>query len=97
MRDFIESFLNSKKEDFDFVAIECTSKSINALKNYQNKNGINYKFLLSTKNVLEDYKIKSFPVFFILDKNFIVKKVINGYGSGSTDAEINTIINEMTH
>ena len=86
-----------KKEDFDFVAIECTSKSINALKNYQNKNGINYKFLLSTKNVLEDYKIKSFPVFFILDKNFIVKKVINGYGSGSTDAEINTIINEMTH
>ena len=86
-----------KKEDFDFVAIECTSKSINALKNYQNKNGINYKFLLSTKNVLEDYKIKSFPVFFILDKDFIVQKVINGYGPGSTDAEIKAIVDELKH
>lgn len=85
-----------KKDDFDFVAIECTSKSLNALKNYQNKNGINYKFLLSTKNVLEEYKIKSYPVFFILDKDYIVQKVIDGYGSGKTDAEIKAIIDEMT-
>ena len=86
-----------KKDDFDFVAIECTSKSLNALKNYQNKNAIKYKFLLSTKNVLAEYKIKSFPVFFILDKNLIVQKVINGYGVGTTDVEIKAIIDDMTH
>ena len=86
-----------KKDDFDFVAIECTSKSLNALKNYQNKNAIKYKFLLSTKNVLAEYKINSFPVFFILDKNLIVQKVINGYGVGTTDVEIKAIIDDMTH
>ena len=86
-----------KNDDFDFVAIECTSKSLNALKNYQNKNAIKYKFLLSTKNVLAEYKINSFPVFFILDKNLIVQKVINGYGVGTTDVEIKAIIDDMTH
>jgi len=86
-----------KKDDFDFVAIECTSKSLNALKKYQNKNAINYKFLLSTKNVLEEYKIRSFPVFFILNKDLIIKKVINGYGALTTDAEIKDIIDKMTH
>ncbi len=83
------------KDDFDFVAIECTSKSLDALKNYQDKNSINYPFLMSDKNVLMEYRIKSFPVFFILDKDFIVRKVINGYGAGTTDAEIKTGIDEM--
>jgi thiol-disulfide isomerase/thioredoxin len=86
-----------KKDDFDFVSIECTSKSLNAIKNYQNKNAINYKFLLSTKNVVEEYKIKSFPVFFFLDKDLIIRKAINGYGIGTTDAEIKDIIDKMIH
>ena len=86
-----------KKDDFDFVAIECTSKSLNALKNYQNKNAINYKFLLSTKNVLDEYKIKSFPVFFFLDKDLNIRKVINGYATESTDAQIKEIIDKMRH
>jgi len=86
-----------KKVDFNFVAIECTSKSLNALKNYQNKNAINYKLLLSTKNVLEEFRIKSFPIFFILDKDLIIRKVINGYGAGTTDVEIKDIIDKMIH
>jgi len=84
-----------KKEDFDFVAIECTSRSLNALNNYQKRNCINYKFVLATKNVLEDYKINSFPVFFILDKEFIVRKVITGYGDKTTDEKIKATIDQM--
>jgi thiol-disulfide isomerase/thioredoxin len=78
-----------KKEDFDFVAIECTSRSLNALKSYQNRNSINYKFLLANKNVIIEYKIRSFPIFFFLDKDLIIREVINGYSVGTTDAEIN--------
>lgn len=84
-----------KKADFDFVAIECTANSMNAVKFYQAKSGINYKFLKSTKSVLEEYKIRSFPVFFILDKDLIVRKVINGYGKGTTDIEIKDNIDKM--
>jgi len=84
-----------KKKDFDFVAIECTANSMNAEKFYLTKCGINYKFLKSTKSVLEEYKIKSFPVFFILDKDLIIRKVINGYGKGTTDTEIKDNIDKM--
>lgn len=84
-----------KKEDFDFVAIECSSKSTRALEDYKTRNNFNYKFLLSTKDVLKDYSISSFPVFYILDENRTIKKVINGYGEGSTDKEIKAIINSL--
>jgi len=83
------------KEDFDFVAIECSSRNTNVLKNYMNRNDFEYKFLLSTKGVLKSYSIHSYPVFFILDENRIIRNVINGYGKGTTDNEIKTIINEM--
>lgn len=80
------------KDKLDFVAIECTTKSLNALKQYHDKNTINYKFLMSTKEVRNDYGIKSFPVFFVLDKKRIIRKVITGYGKETTDKEIRDAI-----
>nr|NQU89105.1 TlpA family protein disulfide reductase [Bacteroidota bacterium] len=84
-----------KKEDFDFVAIECTSRNTNVLKSYMNRNQFEYKFVLSTKEVLKSYSIRSFPIFYILDENRIIRNVIYGYGKGSTENEIKTIINEL--
>jgi len=84
-----------RKEDFDLVAIESTSSNSNVLSNYMNRNDFEYKFLLSTKQVLEDYSIKSFPVFFILDKDRMIKQVINGYSAGSTDNKIREAINQL--
>ena len=86
-----------KKKDFDFVAIECTANNMNAVKVYQTKSGISYKFLKSDKPVLKAYAIRSFPVFFFLDKDLIIRKVLTGYGGGTTDTEINNIIGKMIH
>ena len=83
------------KKDFDFVAIECSANSLRALQFYQNKNAINYKFLKSTKVVLKDYGIGGFPVFFILDKNRVIKKIFNGYGEITTDKKIKDTIDEL--
>jgi thiol-disulfide isomerase/thioredoxin len=83
------------KKDFDFVAIECTANSLRALQFYQNKNAINYKFLKSTKEVLKDYEIASYPVFFILDKDRVIRKIFNGYGQTTTDKEIRDIIDKL--
>ena len=84
-----------KKDEFDFVAIECSTQSIEALKRYSDKNSIQYKFLLSSKSVLSDYKIGAFPVFFILDSENIVRQVINGYAVEKTDNEITNKINYL--
>ena len=84
-----------KKDDFDFVAIECTSKNTNVLKNYMKRNDFDYKFLLSEKDVLKKYSINVFPTFFILDENRNITKVIKGYGNEETDNEIRTLINNL--
>lgn len=83
------------KDKFDFVAIESFNRNSNVLNNYQNRNDFDYKLLISTKDVTKSYSIESVPVFFILDENRVIRKVINGYGEGSTDKEIRSIINEL--
>ncbi|NCA77357.1 MAG: TlpA family protein disulfide reductase [Alphaproteobacteria bacterium] len=83
------------KEGFSFVAIECTGRSMNALISYRERNDFSYPFLLSAGDVARDYQVRSFPVFFILDKNRIIRKVIRGYGTGSTDQEIRKAIDEL--
>jgi len=84
-----------KKDDFDFVAIECTANSLRALQFYQNKSPINYPFLKSVKAALKDYDITSFPVFFILDKDHVIRNVFNGYSKDVTDSKIRDTINKL--
>lgn len=81
--------------DFEFVSIESWTRNTNVLKNYKNKNNFKYKFLMSTDEVTRDYKISSVPVFFILDKNHVIKKIVTGYGEGTTNKEIRDAIEKM--
>lgn len=83
------------KSDVDVIAIECTSKNLNVLKTYSKRNKFDYKFLLSTKEVTTDYSISSFPVFFILNEERIVQKVIDGYAKEHTDRKIKGIIESL--
>ena len=93
---FLNQLTSAYKEvDFAFVAIECTANSLNALKSYQDRNSINYRLLYSNDEVLKDYSISSYPVFFILDENRTIKEVITGYGEGTTDNKIKSVISEL--
>ena len=58
-------------------------------------NEFNFKFLKSTDRVTRDYEVNSVPVFFILDENRIIKKVIRGYSKDETDIEITNAINKL--
>jgi thiol-disulfide isomerase/thioredoxin len=84
-----------KKADFDFAAIECSSSNQAVLKNYMTRNKFDYKFLVSTKEVMKKYSVSSFPVFFILDENRVIRKVVNGYDEGTTDMEIRKSVNAL--
>jgi peroxiredoxin len=84
-----------KTRDFDFVSIETWSKNIEGLKRYYQKNDLNYKFLKSEEEVSTAYEVTAVPIFFILDENRVIRKVISGYGEGSTDKKILEAIDEL--
>lgn len=93
---FLKQLVNDyQNKDFEFIAIETWSKNIDGLKRYQNRNGLNFKFLKSNEDVIKNYQVKAVPVFFILDKSRVIKKVIYGYRKGLTDKEILNVINEL--
>lgn len=81
--------------DFKLLAIECTSKNLNALENYMNRNQFDYMFLQADKEVLRNYSVGSYPVFYVLDKDRIIREVINGYAEGATDERIRFTINKL--
>jgi len=82
-------------KDFDFVAIEGYMQNTNVLKSYRRRSNMQYKFLMSTKEVTKSYQIESVPTFFILDENRVIRKVIRGYRIGSTDEMIRESINNL--
>ncbi len=82
-------------DDFALVAIECSSKNINALRYYMDHNKFDYTFLQADKEVLKNYSIESFPVFFILDQTRIIREIIRGYAEGATDERIRAAVNKL--
>ncbi|NLE34491.1 MAG: TlpA family protein disulfide reductase [Bacteroidales bacterium] len=83
------------KDDFTLVAIECTSKNLNALRSYMNRNQFDYTFLQADKEVLTNYSIGSYPVFFILDEERTIREIIKGYAEGATDERIRFTVNSL--
>lgn len=83
------------EKDFDLVSIESWNRNSMVLKKYQARNGFNYDFLTSTPDVTRRYEIQAVPVFFILDENRVIRKIIRGYGKETTDKEIRNAINEL--
>ncbi len=81
--------------DFDFVSIETWSNNIDGLKKYYQNNDLNFKFLISEKSVSKAYKVTSVPVFYILDENRVIRKVIHGYSKETVDEDIINTINEL--
>jgi thiol-disulfide isomerase/thioredoxin len=81
--------------DFDFVAIECTSKNMNALISYMKHNQFDYKFLQADNEVIENYSVSSFPVFYLLDGERVVREVIRGYAESVTDETIRSAVNRL--
>jgi len=77
-----------KTKDFEFLSIETWSNNMEGLKRYQQRNEFNFRFLKSTDEVTKSYGVSSVPVFFVIDENRIIRKVIKGYSKEITDKEI---------
>ena len=95
------SFMNELKEKYSedelgLVAIETWVRRPNSLQNYSKRYEIKYSLLSGTDEVVNDYEVSAFaPVFFILDKEHIIRKVINGYNEDRIRKEIEYAIKEL--
>jgi peroxiredoxin len=85
LKQLVEDY---KGKDFEFISIETWSNNIDGLRRYQERNEFNFKFLKSDEEVTQQYEVYSVPVFFLLDENRIIRKVINGYSKDETDKSI---------
>ena len=47
------------------------------------------------EDITKSYQVHSVPVFYILDKNRAIRKVIRGYAVETTGKEIRDAINEL--
>lgn len=91
-------FLNGLRDkygikDVEIASVECWKKSLHAVQYYANSNKLNYKLLSANEDFTKNYQANgAVPVYIILDKQRIVKKIIRGYELGTTDKEITDAI-----
>lgn len=82
--------------DFEHIAIDSWRATSHSLQNYVNRKQLNYKMLCGTEEVIKEYQTGgAAPVFFILDKDRVIRKVIRGYAIEKTDKEITDAISEI--
>jgi thiol-disulfide isomerase/thioredoxin len=84
-----------KSENLELISIETWSKNLEGIKRYYINNNLNYKYLVSSKDVVKDYQVIAVPALFILDENRVIRRVIQGYKKGTTDKEIRDLINSL--
>ncbi len=93
---FIKQIVEENKgENFEFISIETWNSSLGRMEKYAAINKFNFKFLKSTKVLIEAYKIDAVPTFFILDKNHEIKKIIVGYSKDKIETKIREAIKEL--
>jgi hypothetical protein len=59
------------------------------------RNQFDYTFLQADRETLNNYTIGSYPVFFILDQERVIREIIKGYAEGPTDERIRFAINDL--
>ena len=94
---FLKEIKEKYNEDkFELIAIETWKRKSHSLQYYSEKNGLSYNLLSGTDDVVKDYQTGGLvPVFFILDREQIIRKVFKGYDGERTKKEIIEAINEL--
>lgn len=93
---FLINFSNTYRDKgFKVISIETYPFAKEQLIDYKKSQKIEYEYLMANKKLNENYNIKATPIFFIVDKNGIIKKEITGYGKGMTDYEIIKFANTL--
>lgn len=86
-----------KAEDVEVIAIESWGGQLHSLRVYADRNKMSYRFLQGTNAVIDAYLngSRGVPVYFILDAQRTISKVMNRYAPETTDKEMTDAITEL--
>lgn len=86
-----------RAENVSVIAIECWGRTSHSFRNYISKNDIRYPLLEGTDEAIEAYigQNRGVPVFFLLDKHQIIRKIFHGYNPETTAPEIRQAIKKL--
>ncbi|WP_462318406.1 peroxiredoxin family protein [Marinilabilia sp.] len=84
-----------KHQDLKLISLETWTNNIRSLKHYSEKNEMNYIFLNCPDEIKKAYKVTGVPVFFVLDENRKVRKVIKGFSEEKTEKDLRAAVNEL--
>lgn len=83
------------RTEFEIISIETWSGQPAIIKKHISTNRIGWPYLVGDPEVKENYAIRSVPKFFILDEQRVIRKIISGFDSAKTCAEIREKVNKI--
>lgn len=93
---FLNNLMNEyEQRDLGLIAIETWNNDPEIIKRYISNNNIHYPYLRATDENKKQYQISGVPVFYLLDENRVIRRVIRGYSKDSTDKEIRDAIHAL--
>lgn len=93
---FLKSISDTYKgKDVQVLSIETWENHRIPLKRFKDSHALNYEYLISNEDVNKRYMVEGVPMFMIVDKNEVIRKVLQGFGKGNTDLEITKILTQL--
>lgn len=93
---FIKELIEENQgKDIEVLRIEAYGGIKESLQYYQNKNGLNCRYLLSNKELNKKYEIIGVPTIFILDEKRIIRNVFIGFKKDETEQVITDALNQL--
>lgn len=92
---FLKEFRKThSRNDVELVSIEPYINNALVLKNYKKRNEIKYPLLIADRQFKKYFSIADVPIFMLIDKNGVIKKIIIGFNDNTIN-EIETGINNI--
>jgi hypothetical protein len=82
-------------DELELISVEPFINRIDVLKNYRDSHEINYPWVHADASTRKRYVISQVPIFLMIDRNGVVRKVVTGFTGKSSEGEIRNAINEL--
>jgi hypothetical protein len=93
---FLKQFRKEYSNDeLEVISVEPFINYVEVLKNYSDSHEINYPWVYADASTRKRYTILQVPIFLMIDRNGVVRKVVTGFSGKRTEEEIRNAASEL--